>query len=186
MTNLAAQRKFCDNAIAETTGNQQPFEKEGCMLHVRRAKKSDKAGIIDQARVFFAASPMASRVGFDADGFGAFLDQVDASDAAQVWVVDKAGEIVGISGVMAFPLYFAPSVTIAQELFWWIDPAERGTTAAKQMMFEIEGWAEQIGASQLFMIALENERSAVMERVYSRSGFSPIERTFTKEIRHGH
>jgi hypothetical protein len=25
-----------------------------------------------------------------------------------------------------------------------------------------------------------------MERVYSRSGFSPIERTFTKEIRHGH
>jgi hypothetical protein len=54
------------------------------------------------------------------------------------------------------------------------------------MMFEIEGWAEQIGASQLFMIALENDRAAAMERVYSRSGFSPIERTFTKEIRHGH
>lgn len=186
MTNLAAQRKFCDNGSAETTGGQQPFEKEGCVLHVRRAEKSDKAGIIEQARAFFAASPMASRVGFDADGFGVFLDQVEASDVAQVWVVDKAGEIVGISGVMAFPLYFAPSVTIAQELFWWIDPAERGTTAAKQMMFEIEGWAEQIGASQLFMIALENERAAAMERVYSRSGFSPIERTFTKEIRHGH
>ena len=186
MTSLVVKRKFCDNGGAETMGGQQPFEKEGCMLRVRRAEKSDKAGIIKQARAFFAASPMASRVGFDADGFGAFLDHVEASDAAQVWVVDKAGEIVGIAGAMAFPLYFAPSVTIAQELFWWIDPAERGTTAAKQMMFEIEGWAEQIGASQLFMIALENERAATMERVYSRQGFSPIERTFTKEIRHGH
>lgn len=162
MTNLAAQRKFCDTGRAETMGGQQPFEKEGCTLRVRLAEKSDKAG------------------------FGDFLDRVEASDAAQVWVVDKAGEIVGIAGAMAFPLYFAPSVTVAQELFWWIDPAERGTTAAKQMMFEIEGWAERIGASQLFMIALENERAATMERVYSRQGFSPIERTFTKEIRHGH
>ncbi len=186
MTSLAQKNDFCDTADAETNGIQQPHRTEGCELRVRLAEKSDKAGIIEQARAFFAASPMASRVGFDADGFGAFLDQVEASDAAQVWVVDKAGEIVGISGAMAFPLYFAPSVTIAQELFWWIDPAERGTTAAKQMMFEIEGWAEQIGASQLFMIALENERAAAMERVYSRSGFSPIERTFTKEIRHGH
>ena len=186
MTDLVVKNKFCDNVDAETMGDQQPFGKEGCMLRVRRSEKSDKAGIIKQARAFFAASPMASRVGFDADGFGAFLDQVDASNAAQVWVVDKAGKIVGIAGVMAFPLYFAPSVTIAQELFWWIDPAERGTNAAKQMMFEIEDWAAQIGANQLFMIALENERAAIMERIYSSRGFSPIERTFTKEINHGH
>jgi N-acetylglutamate synthase-like GNAT family acetyltransferase len=186
MTNLAAQRKFCDTGRAETMGGQQPFEKEGCMLRVRLAEKSDKAGIIEQARAFFAASPMGQRVDFDEAGFGDFLDRAEASDAAQVWVVDKAGEIVGIAGAMAFPLYFAPSVTIAQELFWWIDPVERGTSAGAQMMFEIEGWAEKIGASQLFMIALEDERAATMARVYSRRGFSPIERTFTKEIRHGH
>ena len=186
MTNLAAQSKFCDTGRAETMGGQQPFEKEGCMLRVRLAEKSDKAGIIEQARAFFAASPMGQRVDFDEAGFAAFLDRVEASEHAQVWVVDKAGEVVGIAGALAFPLYFAPSVTVAQELFWWIDPAERGTSAGAQMMFEIEGWAEQIGASQLFMIALENDRSATMERVYSRRGFSPIERTFTKEIRHGH
>jgi GNAT superfamily N-acetyltransferase len=186
MSDLAAQSKICDNRRAETMGGQHPFGKEGCTLRVRLAEKSDKAGIIKQAREFFAASPMGRRVEFDEEGFASFLDCVEASDSAQVWVVDKDGEVVGIAGVLAFPLYFAPSFTVAQELFWWIDPAERGTTAAKQMMFEIEGWAEQIGASQLFMIALENERSAAMERVYSRSGFSPIERTFTKEIRHGH
>jgi N-acetylglutamate synthase-like GNAT family acetyltransferase len=186
MTNLAAQSKFCNTAGAERIGFQQPFEKEGCILRVRLAKKSDKAGIIEQARAFFAASPMGQRVDFDEVGFAAFLDHVETSDAAQVWVVDKDGEVVGIAGAMAFPLYFAPSVTVAQELFWWIDPVERGTSAGAQLMFEIEGWAEQIGASQLFMIALENDRAATMERVYSRRGFSPIERTFTKEIRHGY
>lgn len=186
MTNLAAKSNFCDTDTAETMARQQPLEKEGCVLRVRTADKSDRAGIIDQARAFVAASPMGQRVAFDDAGFDAFLDSVDDSDTAQVWVVDKGGEVVGIAGALAFPLYFAPSVTVAQELFWWIDPAERGTSAAKQMMFAIEGWAEQIGASQLFMIALENDRSATMERVYCRQGFSPIERTFTKEIPHGH
>lgn len=186
MTNLAAKSNFCNNAGAETMARQQPLPKEGCMLRVRAAEKSDRAGIIAQARAFVAASPMGQRVAFDEAGFGAFLDSIDGTDTAQVWVVDKGGEVVGIAGALAFPLYFAPSVTVAQELFWWIDPAERGTSAGKQMMFAIESWAEQIGADQLFMIALENDRSATMERVYSRQGFSPIERTFTKEISHGH
>jgi GNAT superfamily N-acetyltransferase len=175
-----------DTADAETNGIQQPHRTEGCELRVRLAEKSDKAGIIEQARAFFAASPMGQRVAFDAEGFDAFLDYAEASDAAQVWVADKDGDVVGIAAAIAFPLYFAPSVKVAQELFWWVDPSERGSTAGKQMLFAIEGWAEQIGASQLFMIALENERSDTMERVYSRSGFSPIERTFTKEIRYGH
>jgi N-acetylglutamate synthase-like GNAT family acetyltransferase len=186
MTSLARKTDFCDNADAETLAHQQARSKEGCPVLVRQAEKSDKAGVIEQARAFFAASPMGQRVDFDEAGFGAFLDHVDASDTAQIWVAEKGGDVVGIAGAMAFPLYFAPSVTVAQELFWWVDPAERGSSAGKQMMFAIEGWAEQIGASQLFMIALENERAGTMERVYSRSGFMPIERTFTKEIRHGH
>lgn len=186
MTSLVQKDDFCDTGGAEKTGLQQPFVKEGCKLRVRLAQKSDRSGIIEQAKAFFASSPMGQRVDFDADGFGAFLDHVEASDAAQVWVADKDGDIVGIAGAMAFPLYFAPSVTVAQELFWWIDPAERGSNAGKQMMFAIEGWAEQIGAHQLFMIALENDRAGTMERVYHRNGFMPIERTFTKEIRHGH
>jgi GNAT superfamily N-acetyltransferase len=185
MTNLAAKIKFCNNGGAETMGGQHPFHKEGCSLRVRLAEKSDNAGIIKQARAFFAASPMGKRVDFDEAGFAAFLDHVETSETAQVWVVDKDDEIVGIAGALVFPLYFAPSVAIAQELFWWVDPAERGTSAGAQMMFMIEAWAKEMGASQLFMIALENERSSTMERVYSRRGFSPIERTFTKEIRYG-
>jgi len=185
MTNLAAQRKFCDNGSAEIDGYQQPQSARGCMMRVRRANHEDKKAFVRQAEAFFAVSPMSERAAFDEPKFAKFCDQALESDTVAFWVVDRGGEIVGISGAMTFPLYFAPTIKIAQELFWWIEPEARGTSAGKQMMFEIEGWAEQVGASHLFMIALENDRSKAMERVYGRNGFAPIERTFTKDLRHG-
>lgn len=183
---LAKICKFGDNGGAETYGHQQPQSARGCMMRVRRANQNDKKDFVKQAEAFFAASPMSERAAFDEQGFANFYDQALESDTVAFWVVDRGGEIVGICGAMTFPLYFAPTIKIAQELFWWIKPEARGTSAGKQMMFEIEGWAEQVGASHLFMIALENDRSKTMERVYGRNGFAPIERTFTKEIRHGH
>lgn len=186
MTNLAQKVDLCDTDVAATSAHQQARSTGGCPLLVRHAETSDKAGVIEQARAFFAASPMGKHVDFDAAGFGAFLDYVEASDKAQVWVAERGGEIVGIAGAMAFPLYFAPSVLVAQELFWWVTPEERGSNAGKQLMSSIESWAKQIGAHHLFMIALEDECAPTMERVYSRSGFLPIERTFTKEVRYGH
>jgi len=185
MTNLAAQRKFCDNGSAEIDGYQQPQSARGCMMRVRRANHEDIKAFVKQAEAFFAVSPMSERAAFDEPKFAKFCDQALESDTFAFWVVDRDGEIVGISGAMTFPLYFAPTIKIAQELFWWIEPEARGTSAGKQMMFEIEGWAEQVGASHLLMIALENDRSKTMERFYGRNGFAPLERIFIKEIRHG-
>ena len=182
---LAKFCKFGDNKGAEIDGHQQPQSARGCMMRVRRANYEDKKAFVRQAEAFFAASPMSERAVFDEHGFAKFYDKALESDTVAFWVVDRGGEIVGISGAMTFPLYFAPTIKIAQELFWWIEPEARGTSAGKQMMFEIEGWAEQVGASHLFMIALENDRSKAMERVYGRNGFAPIERTFTKDLRHG-
>ena len=182
MSGLAKTIVICDNERAEMVARQQAIAEKGFDLFVRAAQQSDTAGIVKQARAFFDACPLASRVSVEDDGFRAFVEQAATSDTAKIWVVDKAGEVVGIAGAVAFPLYFAPSVTIVQELFWWMDPAERGAAASKQMLAEIEAWAKQIGASQLFMIALENEDADKMAHIYSRCGFAPIERTFTKGL----
>ena len=181
--------KFCtlsNNGGAETDGRQQPQTARGCMMYVRRARREDKKAFVRQAEAFFDVSPMSTRVNFDKHGFAKFYDQKLESDTVAFWVVELDGKVVGICGAMIFPLYFSPETMTAQELFWWIEPEARGTTANKQMMFEMQSWAEQAGASQFFMIALENDRSKAMERVYNRNGFTPIERTFTKELRYGH
>ncbi len=98
MTNLAAQSKFCDTGRAGDDGRPAAFEKEGCTLRVRLAEKSDKAGVIEQARVLRRIADGPACVDFLMRQASVIFDRVEASDAAQVWVVDKAGEIVGIAG----------------------------------------------------------------------------------------
>jgi hypothetical protein len=50
------------------------------------------------------------------------------------------------------------------------------------MFKQIENWAKERNASALFMIALEDDRAAKMEKLYVRAGFKPMERTFIKEV----
>ena len=50
------------------------------------------------------------------------------------------------------------------------------------MFKQLEQWAQEKGAKALFMIALEDDRAAKMEKVYARAGFKPLERTFIKEV----
>jgi len=54
--------------------------------------------------------------------------------------------------------------------------------AGKQMYDAIELWTKEQGATALFMIALEDERSPKMLSLYLRQGFKPMERTFFKEV----
>jgi N-acetylglutamate synthase-like GNAT family acetyltransferase len=71
---------------------------------------------------------------------------------------------------------------VAQELWWWLTPASRGSGAGGKMFKQIEQWAQEKSAKALFMIALEDDRAAKMEKVYARAGFKPLERTFIKEV----
>jgi GNAT superfamily N-acetyltransferase len=79
-------------------------------------------------------------------------------------------------------MYFSPSHFVAQELWWWLAPEARGHGAGQAMYDAIEAWANEQGVSALFMIALEDERAPQMEKLYTRKGFRPMERTFFKEV----
>lgn len=144
---------------------------------VRSAIPPDEDHLVDMARAFFASSPMYSKVEFEEGAFRNFL----WSSEAQVWVAD-AGVLVGMAAAVVFPLYFAPTSRVAQEIFWWVEPDFRGSGAGDALRCVVEKWAKDQGAEHLFMIALENERSPAMERLYRMGGFSPIERTYSKGL----
>jgi hypothetical protein len=50
------------------------------------------------------------------------------------------------------------------------------------MYKDIENWALDSGAVALFMIALHNDNVERMAKLYKRSGFRPMERTFVKGL----
>jgi RimJ/RimL family protein N-acetyltransferase len=147
---------------------------------VREAELKDLEGYVNLAAMFHAASPMHNFIGFDAEGYASFFTAALEKTDVKMWLAEKNGEMIGITGAILFPLYFSPSNFVVQELWWWLTPSARGSGAAKLMYRKIEDWAKEVEASALFMIALEDNRVQKMEKLYARAGYKPMERTFCK------
>ena len=148
---------------------------------VRSATEADLPQYIVLAESFHMASPMHNVIDFDPVGYAQFYTSSLQNDAVGVWLAEVDGEIVGIAGAIAYPLYFNPSALVVQELWWWLTPKARGSGAGGKMFKQIELWTKEKNAVALFMIALEDARAKKMEHLYVRAGFKPMERTFMKE-----
>jgi GNAT superfamily N-acetyltransferase len=151
-------------------------------INVRKAKATDLEQYVKLARDFHEASPMHGVADFNEQGYSNFFLQSIIDPNVGIWLAEIDNEIVGITGALVYPLYFSPTNLVAQELWWWLTPASRGSGAGGKMFKQIEQWAQEKGAKALFMIALEDDRAAKMEKVYARAGFKPLERTFIKEV----
>lgn len=149
---------------------------------VRKASSSDLAEYVRLIQAFHVASPMNGSIEFDEQGFSNFYLASLENDSMGIWLAEIDGEVVGICGALAYPLYFNPSALAVQELWWWLTPAARGSGAGGKMFKQIEQWAKERKASALFMIALEDNKAKKMENLYIRAGFKPMERTFIKEV----
>ena len=149
---------------------------------VRKATETDLPQYLVLAQAFHAASPMHGSIKFDVPGYSQFYLSSLQNDSVGIWLAEIEGQIVGICGAVAYPLYFNPAALVVQELWWWLTPASRGSGAGGQMFKQIEQWAKEKNAAALFMIALEDNRAQKMENLYIRAGFKPMERTFIKEV----
>ncbi len=152
-------------------------------MNVRQATAEDLDRYIELLANFHAASPMVGVADFDPPKTRAFLAASLENTSILLLVGELDGEIVGVTSCLLYPLYFSPDNQVAQELWWWLTPAARGSGIGHAMFREIEAWAKNKNARALFMIALEDERAAAMEKVYFRAGFRPLERTFIKELK---
>jgi len=149
---------------------------------VRRATAEDLDRYLPLAAAFHSASPVHSALPFDYEGFTNFYLAAVSNPNMGIWVAEKDGQVVGITGACDYPMYFSPSHRVVQELWWYLTPEVRGNGVGKQMYDAIESWAKEQGATALFMVALEDERSLSMANLYARQGFKPMERMFYKEV----
>ena len=150
---------------------------------VRQAKATDLEQYVKLAKDFHDASPMHGVADFDENGYANFFLNAIVNPDIGIWLAEIDNEIVGIAGALLYPLYFSPTNLVAQELWWWLTPASRGSGVGSKMFKQIEQWSQEKGAKALFMIALEDSKVQKMEKVYARAGFRPLERTFIKEVK---
>jgi GNAT superfamily N-acetyltransferase len=137
---------------------------------------------MDLAAAFVATTPVNHLIPFDRECTAAFVEGALENEDMVVLVAEDAGELIGITAAIAYPMYFNPAKLVAQELWWYIKPDARGGTASKLLFQEIEKWGMSKQAAAMFMVALDNDRVETMVKLYGRLGYTPTERAFVKGL----
>ena len=128
-------------------------------------------------RHFHESSIYADRVRFNSDALANSLRQFIASDIAVVMVTEQNGNVVGVIGGVVGPHYLTGGKS-ASELFWWVEPEHRGVGLPLLRAYEDE--AQERGAQYSGMICPFG--SSNVEKIYSKSGYVPLETIFFKEM----
>jgi N-acetylglutamate synthase-like GNAT family acetyltransferase len=152
-------------------------------ITVRKAEYADLGRYTELVGQFHEASPISSVVPSSPNSVADFLVSAIENPSMGIWLAEKDGVMVGICAALVYPLYFNPEHKVVQELCWWLTPEARGSGAGQAMFKKIENWAEEVGASAIFMVALNDDRVEKTSKFYARAGYRPMERTFVKEAR---
>lgn len=124
---------------------------------------------------FINETTYAGLINVNLDALERLAVQLLTGDSSLLLVADRGDTLIGMFGLMVYPHPMSGDLTAA-ELMWWINPEARGS--GLRLLRAGERWAVERGALVLQMIA----PTANVERLYTRLGFVPVERTFQKRI----
>lgn len=150
---------------------------------VRPATLEDMPYILDFGRQFFAKTELRQSVEFDGLSFTQALESFiqGLGFEAGVFVLENSVPVGVIAG-LCYSTWFNEHVKTGQDLFWWIEPDERGFAQAKKMLDALETWASERGAKWFTMAATETMRPGTVEKFYLRRGYTLSERHFIRRL----
>jgi hypothetical protein len=134
-----------------------------------RATESDIPAIVGMGREFHAMSPHTMLGAYDETAVANMLR----------YLIDNGLVMTngaGCLGGLIAPVYFNPQVAVMEEAFWW------SKANGQELREAFEAEAKQMGAKFCMFSTLENDRSAAIDRVMRRNGYTPIERRYMKEL----
>lgn len=147
---------------------------------IRRATLDDLDGIMPMAERFYTSCPWVNVAPYDPAtsrvGMGALLE----SDSAGLFVIDDRGVLRGAVGFVLAPVWLAADFTIAQEVFWWVEPEV--SREALALWRAGEEWAQASGAKASVMIRLEGMQDERLHRLYMRRGYNPLEHSYVRKL----
>jgi len=136
----------------------------------REAVAEDVPRLVTMLRTFVTSTKYRKFVGASDAHLETFLTSLIGQIDRRVFVAEKNDAVVGMIGVLAY-VHPMSGELCAGELFWWLDPEQRG--AGGFLLRRAEKWARSVGAVSLQMIApADKPRVAAM---YERLGYEHVE-----------
>jgi RimJ/RimL family protein N-acetyltransferase len=147
------------------------------MMRFRQADVDDVPRLVDMLRQFVTSTKYRKFIGESPEALQTFLLGLLANPDAAVFVAHRDEVVIGMIGVLGY-VHPMSGERCAGELFWWLDPDDRG--AGGWLLRRAEKWATAYGATNLQMIApSDNPRVAAM---YEKLGYEEVERAFHKRL----
>ena len=142
---------------------------------IRKAEPADMGRIVEMGTRFVEETTYREHVSIDPQRLtGTVVDL--ATNPNGVILVSENGNHV--DGMIAMLMYEHPysGIMTAFELVWWVDPEARGT--GRQLLSAAEGWAREMGAKAVQMVAPNLRVGALYERL----GYRPIETSYQRSL----
>jgi len=140
------------------------------MADVRPAVESDVPALLAMGRAFHA---------YAYTGMGD-LDEARALQLLRSLMASPRGLVltngVGAIGGIMSPGWFQAGSMIMEEAFWWAGQGGR------ELLREFVGRSKAMGATSIMLSTLDNERTAAVDRIVRRHGFTPVERRYTMKL----
>lgn len=149
---------------------------------IRPAVISDLARLQDMGARFFAASGLDRWFHYKPRCFSQVCANFMTSDKAVILVGEGQMGAIAMAAALAYPCWFDAEHLTAQELFWWVDPTQRGGPMGAHLRQGLEDWARGKGCLTMEMGALEAARPEALAHLYERQGYGPKERVFCKRF----
>jgi GNAT superfamily N-acetyltransferase len=154
-------------------------------ITVRRIERAEDAKhVMPLLREFFKDTRHSAFVELDEEAVQKLVEtMVEDKDVSAVFAAVEDGKrVIGTTGGMLYPLWFAPDHRTGNEMFWYVAPDKRKTKAGKKLFEALEQWAIDSGAGSFHMACLAGDSEKRVMQMYAAKGYDPTERHFVKEL----
>ncbi len=134
--------------------------------------------LIELSKKFYSLTGLKGE--FHGDTFLRFWEECLTRGLSAMWVHEVEGNLVGAIG-MTLSLSIMDGSSTAEESFWFVDPAHRGTVGLR-LYRDAEKWAKEQGVHRLVMGHMTMSMPNKVAKFYTRQGFMKLQTTYTKEL----
>lgn len=137
---------------------------------IRLATEADIPRIVEMGRTFYRVA--WRNAAYDPEATATMLRAM-IGGAGAVFVSER-----GMIGGLLAPVWCAPTLLHAVELFWWSRDGQ-----GEALLEAFEDWAREAGAEEVRMSNVCGLRGEAVARKLEARGYAPCETSFRKELR---
>lgn len=150
------------------------------MTTIRAATLDDVRAVAHMAQEFYASTDYPALYGDFAWEQACGLAHV-LIERGLILLAEAGGDVIGMAAMSIEPCMFNPQRYVANEIAFWIDPADRGGTLAMRLHRATDEALKARGVHVVRWAMLATSPPGVA-RLYARSGATETERFYSRTL----